>query len=237
MTDSNLTKSRANMTEFKEKENKVMEISRIELSKETRKKAQELLQNKFRIQSIYGVNVYLDEKTKKFVFDESPNKICILVYPKTKDIGNPIYHDVDLRNYKEFNGTGISSASAAKLAWMVVKGYVFPDFDLEHLDDHHNCINPMHQHPVPRSLNQKRKVCKLDPHELKKRNDKGRFQKAKNRRTHVPATCDHGPDIPNCIYNLIQSTSKDWQNPEKNLIYKKLVRDSLQEIEMSPLWC
>ena len=229
------------MAEFKEKEkkeNQAIKAKRIEFSKKVRKKAREILQNKFRIDSIYGVHVDLDKKSKKYIFDESPNKICILVFPKNKKmVVDAIFYDVDLRNYAEFKGIGITSASAAKLAWIAVTGYLYSDFDLEHLDDHHNCINPQHQHPVPRSLNQKRKICKLDPHELKQRNEKGQFHKTQKYRTHVPATCDHGPGIPNCIYNLIKSTPKDWQNPEKNSIYKKLVRNSLPHIKLSPLWC
>ena len=228
------------MSEFKTEEkgkDKAAKPKQIKLSKKIREKAREILQTTFHVHSIYGVHVYVDEETKTYTFDESPDKICILVFPKkSKKFVDPIFYDVDLRSYKEFKGTGITSASAAKLAWIAVEGYVCPELELEHRCHRHNCINAKHQHPVPKSLNQQLKKCHVESHKLKQRNQKGHFNKAQKAKTHVPATCDHGPDVPQCIHNLIQSTAKDWKHPERMSIYQQLVKSAFHCFDMKLTW-
>lgn len=215
------------------------------LPRRARRKALEILRDEFWIHSIYGANVYLDEEEKTYTSDESPNKICIFVLPsKHKELEEKIYHYEDLTPYTEFDGTGIESACAALLAWIAVRGWIAvnPGWELEHLDHHHQCINPNHHRWVPKSLNQHRKKCKKPPHKHKDRDDKGRWVKSQNPdgkpKTHVPLEevrewCDC---TEMCIYNLIQSTPADWAIPGKRDEYRKLVKNSCFKIRMRSLW-
>ena len=201
-----------------------------------RRKSRQILQDGFRIKAIYGVVLDYDEKTGRYSPDESPNKICILVHPKKDGILDPIYHDVDLSNYPEFAEYGITTASPAKLAHIAVKGWVYPELDLEHLDHHHGCINPHHHHPVPRKLNQYRKIHKKPAHKLCLRDEEtGRFIKRMKLRTYIPAECDHDPE-PNCTFNLVNSTPKHWETGAQRRIYQSLVQKSLPKFKLSPLW-
>ena len=197
-----------------------------------RRKAIEILRDTFKITEVQGLIIKLNKKTNKYTRIESPKKICIFVDPQDPEIINKEYYNVRLKRHPEFNGK-IEFASAAKLAFIAIKGYVVRNWELEHVCHHHNCINPNHHNFVTKADNLKRKACQCEPHELKKRDNKGRFVKAQ--RTHVDAS-DSCPFEPKCIFNLVQSIAKHWKDPGRRTIYKEVIGESLPDVRMSPFW-
>ena len=174
--------------------------------------------------NLTGPHVTLDAETNKYTADESPNTICILVGPKDKNIVDPKYYIIHVADYPELRDLPMVTVSPAKLACIAVRGYTIPGLELEHLDHHHNCITHVHHHFTTMGINQQRKVDQVPPHELKVRDEHGRF--TKTLRTHVPATCNHGP----------VSTAKDWKDIRKRIVYEKLIQTALPRIKMAPFW-
>lgn len=217
-------------------ENNEPEGIKIFLSDELQQICKELLQRIFRIKAIYGVKVYFDPKDNKYHYRQSKHKICILVVPKKK-CRDPIYYEVQLGKYPGFVALGILNVSAAKLTFMAIKGFVYADLDCEHRCHRHNGINILHLNFVPSAVNQHRKSDQKDLHEFQPRNKKtGRFAKAPKCKTYQPTECNHGPGVPDCMYNLRKSDAADWKDPEQREVYKTVVKKYLPGIELAPFW-
>lgn len=212
------------------------EPQQLEFSDAERTKSGDLLVDTFKIE-VQGVVIAHNQQTNQYqIAAETVHKICIFVEPKRGDIQNKKDYDVDLRKCQELNHK-IGTASAAKLAYIAVRGFVIPNLELEHVCHHHQCINPYHHNFATKSDNQKRKACFKKPDEIKLRN-KGQFCKAQGGpRTHVPKEeIDWCHCRPKCIYNLAQVNASDWQIPEIKAIIKELVEACIPGVEMQPFW-
>ena len=208
------------------------------LSEEVRRIAKRILETQFRIIGILGVNVFFnkDKKSKnKFSIRQSADKICILVVPKERFNDNSIHQTINLWDYPAFADAGITSASAAKLAFIAVNGWITEGYDCEHRCHHHHCINPKHHHFVPRADNIKRKAHQKKSHELRSRNSGGQF-KPKKSKTSVVAECNHGRGCTKCIHNIGYNKSVDWKDPDKKSKFKELVQEHLPDFKMAPFW-
>lgn len=205
-----------------------------EFSQEIRDLALQILQTKYRINFIYGVHVEWDAKTKKYeIKDESPNEICILARLKGK-AGNRKDQDFDLRAYPEFRALNIPTASAAKLAFIALVGYVIRNLELEHVCHRHMCININHHFWVTKKNNLHREACKKDLLDEQQERNQGQFGPMKGSKTFVKTTCDHGPDIPQCMFNLCVNDASRWQKPKEKRIFYDLIQKSIPGVILSP---
>ena len=94
-----------------------------------RRKAIEILRDKFKIKEVQGLIINLNKKTNKYTRIESPKKNSKFVDPTDPKIIKKEYYKVPMKRYPEFNGK-IAFASAAKLAFIAVKGYVVKNWEL-----------------------------------------------------------------------------------------------------------